>query len=37
MGIKFWIEMFIINSVEELSFRGTQFQYLIEIIFFLRV
>ena len=36
-GMKFWLEMLIINSAEELSFSGTQFQYLIEIIFFFRV
>ena len=26
MSIMFWIERLIINSAEELSFRGTQFQ-----------
>ena len=30
-GIKFWIERIIVNSAEELSFRGTQFHSLISI------
>ena len=30
-GIQFWIERLIINSAEELSFRGTQFHSLISI------